>query len=219
MGKGEYMSFSKRFKKLIFGLFLYAFGIILSINANIGYSPWEVFHVGLTKVSSLSLGIVSIITGVVIVLATMILGEKFGIATILNMFLIGIFIDIIIYLNIIPIADNLVFGIVMFMVGLVVIAFATYFYISSGFGAGPRDGLMVVLSRKTGFPVGVCRGIIEFLVTVSGYFLGGMVGIGTIICVAFMGMLMQGIFKLMNFEPKDIKHESVRETLDRFIKK
>lgn len=213
------MSFSKRFKKLIFGLFLYSFGIILSINANIGYSPWEVFHVGLTKVSSLSLGVVSIITGVVIVLATMILGEKFGIATILNMFLIGIFIEIIIYLNIIPVADNLVFGIAMFILSLVVIAFATYFYISSGFGAGPRDGLMVVLSRKTGFSVGLCRIIIEISVTVIGYFLGGMVGIGTIICASFMGMLMQAVFKLMNFEPKDIKHESVRETLDRFIKK
>ena len=213
------MSFSKRFKKLMFGLFLYAFGIILSINANIGYSPWEVFHVGLTKVSSLSLGVVSIITGVIIVLATMILGEKFGIATILNMFLIGIFIDIIIYLGIIPIADNLVFGLSMFMIGLIIISFATYFYISSGFGAGPRDGLMVVLSRKTGFPVGFCRSFIEFLVTLIGYFLGGMVGIGTIICVAFMGMLMQGIFKLMNFEPKDVKHESAKETLDRFFKK
>lgn len=204
--------------KLIGGLFLYALGIITTIKAHIGYAPWDVFHVGLSKTTGLSLGTISILVGFIIVLATVLLGETFGLGTILNMILIGIFIDIIIVLNLIPKANNQVTGIIMLMAGLVLISFATYLYISPGFGAGPRDGLMVVMSRKFNRSPGFCRGLLEFTITLIGYALGGMVGIGTILYVSVIGFAIQLTFKFLHFNPKKIEHQNIRETANYIYK-
>lgn len=83
------LKLSLRFCKLILGLFLYALGIVLTIQANIGYGPWEVFHVGISAVTGISIGTASIIVGLVIVFITILMGEKIGIGTLLNMLLIG----------------------------------------------------------------------------------------------------------------------------------
>lgn len=208
------MNFIVRLYKLVFGLFLYALGIMVTINASIGYSPWDVFHVGLSKTTGLSLGTISISVGFLIIILTTILGEKFGIGTVLNMLLIGTFIDIIIKLDIIPVASNYIIGFIMLIVGILIISFATYFYISPGFGAGPRDGLMIALSRKLNLSIGWCRGIIEFVAAIGGYFLGGMLGLGTIIFVVMIGFCVQYTFKLLNFDPKTIKHESIKDTFE-----
>lgn len=204
-----------RLSKLILGLFLYAVGIIVTINANIGYAPWDVFHVGMHLTVGLSLGRVSILTGFVIVILTVLLGEKLGIGTILNMLLIGIFMDIILSSKVIPVATSFSFGVVMLVVGLLIISFATYFYISPGFGAGPRDGLMVALSRKLKLSVGICRSIIEFSALAVGYFLGGMVGIGTLMYVMLIGFVVQVTFNILKFDPKTIRHESIKDSIDR----
>ena len=152
-----------RLLRLIWGIFLYALGIVITINAHIGYAPWDVFHMGISKTLGISFGTASIFVGVFIVIITVLLGEKIGLGTILNMLLIGIFIDILLSFNIIPISNNLFSGILTMILGLFVISLATYFYIGSAFGAGPRDSLMVSLTRKTGLPIGICRGIIEFI--------------------------------------------------------
>jgi uncharacterized membrane protein YczE len=201
-----------RLLRLIFGLFLFALGIVVTMNAHIGYAPWDVFHVGLAKMVGLSIGTVSIITGVVIVIITLLLGEKLGLGTILNMVLIGIFLDILLEFHIVPIASNLVFGIIMNVVGLFIIAFASYFYIGSDFGAGPRDSLMVALTRKTGLPIGICRGTIELIAVFIGWRLGGMLGIGTIISAFVIGFCVQITFKLLKFDVTKVKHETLDQT-------
>ncbi|MBC2576238.1 YczE/YyaS/YitT family protein [Peptostreptococcus canis] len=213
------MNFFIRLVKLIIGLFLYALGIMVTIRANIGYSPWDVFHVGVSKTTGLSLGTISILVGFIIIIITTILGEKFGLGTVLNMLLIGIFIDFIIKLDFIPMADNFLIGVVMLLLGIVIIAFATYFYISPGFGAGPRDGLMVALSRKSKYSIGICRGIIEFIAAVGGYFLGGMLGLGTLISVVMVGIIIQYTFKIINFDPKAVRHENIKETFENIMRK
>ena len=114
-----------RLLRLIWGLFLYALGIVVTINAHIGYAPWDVFHVGLAKMIGVSIGTASIITGVVIVIITILLGEKLGFGSLLNMVLIGVFLDMLLGLDIIPVASNLIFGILMIIVGLFIIAFAS----------------------------------------------------------------------------------------------
>jgi uncharacterized membrane protein YczE len=184
------------------------------MNAQIGYAPWDVFHVGLSKMIGMSIGTVSIITGVLIGILAVFLGEKLGLGTILNMLLIGVFLDILLGIQIIPVANNFVIGILMVIVGLTIIAFASYFYIGSGFGAGPRDSLMVALTRKTGFPVGVCRGTIELIAVFIGWRLGGKIGVGTILSALAIGLCVQTIFKLLKFNPTHVKHE----TLDRTFK-
>ena len=204
--------FAARLLSLVFGLFLYALGIVLSIRANIGYAPWDVFHVGLTQKLGFSIGTASIITGAAIVGIVIVLGEKIGLGTLCNMVLIGVFIDLIFSFNVIPLLESLVFGILMLAMGLFVISIGSYFYIKAAFGAGPRDSLMVVLNRRTRLPIGVCRSMIELTVTVIGWVLGGMVGIGTVISVIAIGFIIQLTFALFKFVPATVEHETLRQT-------
>ena len=204
--------FAIRLLNMVFGLVLYAFGIVLAIKANIGYAPWEVFHVGLSISTGMSIGLASIIAGVFIVVLVTILGEKFGLGTIAGMILTGVFLDIILWIDIIPLIENMALGIIILIAGLFLIAFGSYFYMKSAFGAGPRDNLMVVLTRKSVIPVGVCRGAVELLVTLIGWLLGGMVGIGTVVSMLAVGFCVQITFKLLRFDVTAIKHETLRET-------
>lgn len=204
--------FYLRLLKLLFGLFLYALGIVITLKASIGYAPWEVFHVGLAKTTGISIGNASIAAGLVIGIAAVLLGEKLGLGTILNMILIGIFLDIILEFNFIPSAAGLLQGLPMLIAGLFMISLASYFYISSGFGAGPRDSLMVALTRKTKLPVGLCRGTIEILAVLVGWRLGGLVGIGTLISAFAIGFCIQTTFRLLKFDATRVRHETLDAT-------
>lgn len=197
-----------RFLRLNFGLFLYGLGIITTMKANIGYAPWEVLHSGISQTFGISIGLVNTGVGTLIVLIVFIMGEKIGIGTIFNMFMIGLFMDLILFLDFIPTIQNWWIGLFVLVLGLFIIAFGTYFYISSAFGAGPRDSLMVAITRKTGWPVGLCRGILEVSVVIIGFFLGGMVGIGTLISAFLIGACIQITFKITHFDPTQIKHET-----------
>ena len=192
------------------GLIFYSIGIVLTIKANIGYAPWDVFHVGLAGKTGLSIGVVSILVGLFIVIIVTILREKFGLGTVLNMVFIGLFIDII--FPYIPIAKNQIIGFIMLVAGLFIISIGSYFYIKSAFGVGPRDNLMVVLTRRTKLPAGFCRFAIELLATIIGWFLGGMVGIGTVVSAIGIGFCIQITFKVLKFDVTTVRHETLRDT-------
>ena len=206
--------FTMRFLKLLLGLFLFALGIVLTINANIGYAPWEVFHVGLSLTTGISIGIASIIVGIVILVVVTACGEKIGLGTILNVVLIGVFIDLIMVVGVIPVLANFISGVIMLIAGMFIISVGSYFYIKSAFGVGPRDSLMVLVKRKTNFPVGVCRGAIELTATLVGWLLGGMVGIGTVISVIAIGFCIQITFTILKFDVATVKHETLKQTFD-----
>ena len=205
-------SFVRRMVRLLLGLLLYALGIVLTLNARIGYGPWEVFHVGLSETLGMSIGVASIVTGIAIALLALIIGEKLGLGTVLNMVLIGVFLDAILALAFIPVATLFWPGVLMMISGLFVIALGSYFYIGSGFGAGPRDSLMVALTRKTRLPVGVIRGGIELAAVLVGWRLGGMVGLGTVLAAVLIGFCVQLTFRLLRFDPTSVKHESLLAT-------
>ena len=197
---------------MICGLFLFALGKVFIINAQIGYIPWDVLAVGLAKTIGLSIGNIIIMMSVFIVMLIFLLGEKIGLGTFLNMILVGIYLDLIMFVNIVPKIDNVILGIIMVITGLFLIALGSYFYISSGFGAGPSDSLMVAFTRKTGLPIGLCRAIIEILVVTTGWMLGGMVGIGTVLAVLGIGFCIQLVFTLFHFNATKIKHETLNDT-------
>lgn len=201
-----------RFLRLMFGLFLYALGIVLTIRANVGYGPWEVFHAGLGKTLGMSIGNASILVGLAIIGITLAMGERIGVGTILNMVVIGIFIDLLLGSGIIPLVGNLWAGIAVLLLGLYSISIGSFFYIGSGFGAGPRDGLMVVLTRRLGLPVGLIRSAIELSATLCGWLLGGMVGIGTLISGLAIGFCIQTTFGLLKFDPTNIAQQTIRES-------
>ena len=211
-------SFVLRIINMLFGLFLYALGIVLALNANIGYAPWEVFHVGLAVQTGLSIGVASIVAGIAIVIIVTLCREKLGFGTLASMILTGVFIDMIMAMNIIPIMTNLVSGVIMLVTGLFIISAGSCFYIKSAFGAGPRDNLMVVLTRYTKLSIGICRSMVELAVTVVGWKLGGMVGIGTVISVFAIGLCVHIIFTAFNFDATAVQHETLQETINNLHK-
>lgn len=202
------LSYILRFLKLNFGLFLYGLGIVVTMRANVGYAPWEVLHSGISQTLGVSIGLVNTTVGAIIVVIVCLSGEKIGLGTIFNMFMIGLFMDLIIYLDIIPVFHNFWLGALVMIAGLFIISLGTYFYISSAFGAGPRDSLMVTITRKTKLPVGLCRGILEVSVVIIGWFLGGMVGLGTVLSAFAIGFCVQITFKVLKFDPTQVKHET-----------
>lgn len=198
----------KRYTRLFLGLILYAVGIVLTMNANLGLAPWDAFHAGLVNIFGLTFGQISIIVGLVVLIINYHLNESIGIGTVGNIFVIGIFIDLINFLNLVPISSNIVSGIIMLFTGMILIAVASYYYINSGFGTGPRDGLMVALTRVSNKPVGLVRGIIEISVLLMGYLLDAKIGVGTIILALGMGPIVQLIFKFFKFDVNSVKHDA-----------
>lgn len=204
----------KRTIRLIFGLFLYALGIFLTIQANIGLAPWEAFSMGVSCLTNLSYGNIVVISGFIIIGIDYMLKEKIGFGTILNAILIGKFVDLIQFFNVVPMMSNFWLGLLMLLIGQVVICFASYFYIGAALGCGPRDALMVALEKRMPkVPIGVIRGLIEGTVLFVGWLLGAKVGIGTVISVFGIGLVLQFTFKLLHFDVKNIKHESVADTV------
>lgn len=208
-------NYVKRTIRLIFGLFLYALGIFLTIQANIGLAPWEAFSMGGSYLTHLSYGNIVVITGFIIIGIDYMLKEKIGFGTILNAILIGKFVDLIQFFNIIPTLSNFWIGLLMLLLGQVVICFASFFYIGAALGCGPRDALMVALGKRMPkVPIGAIRGLIEGTVLFVGWLLGAKVGIGTVISVFGIGLVLQFTFKLLHFDVKNIKHESVSDSIN-----
>lgn len=205
-------NYLRRILRLIFGLFLYALGIVITIKAHIGYTPWEVLHSGIGQTIGTSIGNVSIVAGIILGAIAMLFGEELGLGTLLNMVLIGAFMNLFLGLSFIPVITNPILSVLMINIGFLVIAIASYFYISSGFGAGPRDSLMVALNRKTGFPIGYCRGAIELTAVLIGWKLGGMVGFGTVMSALAIGFYIQIAFKILKFDVTEIHHQTLNQT-------
>lgn len=204
----------KRTIRLIFGLFLYALGSFLTIQANIGLAPWEAFSMGGSYVTDTSYGNIVVISGLVIIAIDFAFKEKIGFGTILNAILIGKFVDLIQFANMVPLMSNFWLGILMLLLGQVVICVGSYFYIGASLGCGPRDALMVALGKRMPkVPIGAIRGLIEGTVLIIGWLLGAKVGIGTVISVFGIGLILQFTFNLLRFDVKNIKHESVAETV------
>lgn len=200
---------NKRLLHLFMGLVLYSFGIVLTIQGNLGLAPWDALHMGLTYITKFSFGLISILVGLLILLFTYQLDESIGIGTISNIIVIGLLIDLIFALKLIPLSTSTFSGIPMILIGMEMIALGSYFYIGSGFGTGPRDGLMVAITRVTNKPIGLIRGIIEISVLVIGFLLGAKLGIGTILIAFGMGPIIQMTFKFLKFDVSTVMHNAL----------
>lgn len=208
------VSYIKRFIRLLAGLFLFSFGTYLIVQADIGLAPWEAFSMGLSLVTGISFGNVVIITGILILVIDYLLHEQFGFGTILNALLIGTFIDMLQWSGIVPKMEHYASGIALLLAGEVIICLATFLYVGSGLGCGPRDALMVGLGKRfPKRPIGLIRGAIEGSVLLVGWLLGAKIGIGTVIAVFGISFILQYTFKLLRFNVTAVQHESILNTL------
>jgi uncharacterized membrane protein YczE len=205
--------YAQRFSRLILGLFLYALGSFLTIQANIGLAPWEAFSMGCSQTLGISFGNAVVLSGLVILLAAYLLNEKVGFGTLLNVVLIGKFVDIIQASQLIPVMTQFSNGVALLVLGQIILCLGSYFYIGAALGCGPRDSLMVAISRR--FPntsIGIIRAIIEGSALLSGWLLGAKVGIGTVISVVSIGFWLQLTFRLLKFNVTEVKHDSMQTT-------
>ena len=166
----------RRLIRCIVGLSLFSLGISLQMNANIGAPPWDVFHQGIANQTGISIGKIIVLTGFSLLLLWIPLKQKPGLGTILNALEIGLIADI--ALGIIPEPSNMLIRVPMALLGIVVVAIGSGLYIGSALGPGPRDGLMTGLAKR-GIPIRVGRTVVEVIVLVTGWLLGGQVGVAT----------------------------------------
>jgi uncharacterized membrane protein YczE len=184
--RGE--NLARRLIQLNAGLVLFGVGIGLMLQSGLGVPPWDVLHQGLAVQFGLTIGLWSVIVSFVLLILWLPLKERFGIGTILNAVIIGLMIDVTAAL--IPEAENLPMGGLMLAAGILMVGFASGLYIGSNLGPGPRDGLMTGIARR-GPSIRLTRSILEIVVLVSGWLLGGTFGIGTLAFAFLIGPLVQ----------------------------
>jgi len=203
-----------RWTALVGGLFLFAVGIVLLLESKLGLSPWDVLSQGIARHSPLSFGNANIAAAVVVLGVAWALGARIGPGTVANAVLIGLFLDgLLASSSVRRLAhEPLAVRVVELVGGIVLIGAASALYIGAALGAGPRDSLMLVLSRRTGARIGVVRAAIESGVTVAGFLLGGKVGIGTLAFAFGIGPAVEASFWVLARSPASVTAASTIET-------
>lgn len=179
---------TRRIAQLIVGVYLYGVGIALMVRAGIGVAPWDVLTLGIEKQTGLEFGMITVITSVFVLLLWIPIRQKPGIGTLTNVLLVGPSAQL--SLEFIPPIEGLVFQVLVFLAGLLVLAIATGLYIGARFGPGPRDGLMTGIHNRWGVKIWIARTSIEVVVLSIGWVLGGNVGIGTLAFALLIGPLV-----------------------------
>jgi uncharacterized membrane protein YczE len=182
-------SLSFRLLVLIFGLFVYGLGVAMTVHAGLGIAPWDVFAQGISIQTGLSFGVSTVVVSALVLLAWIPLKVKPGIGTIANAILIGLFADF--WLAILPDTSIYWQRLLIFLVGVVIVAIATGLYISSALGSGPRDGLMQGTANALDKPFWMVRTGYEGTVLTMGALMGGQVREGTLIFALSIGYLVQ----------------------------
>ena len=182
-------SLPKRLVILIFGLFVYGLGVAMTVQASLGIAPWDVFAKGISIQTGLSFGVSTVVVSALVLLAWIPLKVKPGIGTVANAILIGLFADF--WLLLLPDFDMYWQQLMMFLIGVVIVAIATGLYISSQLGSGPRDGLMQGTANALDKPFWMVRTAYEGTVLTIGWLMGGQVREGTLIFALSIGYLVQ----------------------------
>lgn len=188
-----------RVASLFAGLAIIAAGIVALIQSGLGVSPWDVLHIGIANHTPLTIGTASVAVGLVVLVAGWAIGARPGFGTVANAVVIGLLIDRIRALSsVVALASSaLPERALLVAIGLVCFGLGSALYIGAGLGAGPRDGMMLVLSLRTGRRISLVRGVMEITVLVAGFLLGGVVGLGTAAFAFAVGPAVEGSFWLL----------------------
>ncbi len=197
---------------LFLGFFLCSFGITMMYKAqDLGLGPWDVFHTGLMNHTPLTFGQISQSVGLGIILLSVFLGISPGLGTVLNMIFVGFFIDLINSSPLLATPQSFWGKLLILELGVWVLSLGIYFYLRSGLGAGPRDGLMLGLAKKTNLSIAKIKTIMEVTVLIIGFFLGGKIGIGTMVVALTMGYAIQTVFKIGKYDTNKVIHKSLKD--------
>jgi uncharacterized membrane protein YczE len=198
--RGGYVA---RSASLLFGLFLFALGIVFILESKLGLSPWDVLNQGIANHTVLSFGMANVAVGLTVLFVAWALGGKPGIGTVANAVLVGTFIQGLTAIDAVTQLQHEPLGvrIVLLVAGIALIGPASAFYIGADFGAGPRDTLMLVGTRRTGVRVALVRGTLEICALIVGIALGGTFGVGTILFAFGVGPVIEWSFWALERSP------------------
>ena len=164
---------------LCFGLSLFGLGEGLLIVSFTGASPWSVLAQGISLNVNLSIGTITLLISIAVLILWIPLGQKPGMGTIFNALIIAIMIDLCI--KYVPTPSNYIYQLLLAVISVIMVGIGGGIYLVSNLGAGPRDGLMIGLQKVTNFPIAVVRATLEISVVSIGWYLGGTVGVGTLL--------------------------------------
>ena len=176
------LNFKPKFSTFVYlciGLGIFGLGEGLLIVSYTGASPWSVLAQGISLNVGFSIGVVPFFVSIFALSLWTFLDQKPGIGTILNIIIIAIMIDLSIAFFETP--QNFIGQLVMAIVAVLLVGLGSGIYLIANLGPGPRDGLMTGLQKKTNLPIAVVRGFLEITVVSIGWYLGGTVGIGTLL--------------------------------------
>jgi uncharacterized membrane protein YczE len=189
----------RRLVQLFAGLLLYGVSLAFVLRAGLGLAPWDVLHQGLAKRTGVSIGVVLIVISFVVLLAWIPLRQRPGFGTLANAVLVGVFVDL--TLHVLGDAHGWALRIVLLVSGVLLNGLATALYIGASLGAGPRDGLMTGLVRRTGRSVRLVRTVLEVSVLALGFLLGGTVGVGTVLYALAIGPVAHALLPRLTVQP------------------
>ncbi|MFY1672192.1 YczE/YyaS/YitT family protein [Plantactinospora sp. WMMB334] len=197
-GRGDRLV--RRLGQLYAGLVLYGVSMALMVEAGLGLDPWDVFHQGLSRITGVSFGVVTIAVGALVLLLWIPLRQRPGLGTISNVVVIGLAVDA--ALALLPTAQPLPTRTGFLVAGILLNGMATGLYIGARFGPGPRDGLMTgYVARHPHRSLRLVRTVIEVTVLAIGFALGGRVGIGTLAYALAIGPLAHVFIPLFTVAP------------------
>ena len=200
--------------KIVLGLLVFSFGVHLTIFANIGLAPWDCLGMGIALHTPLNYGLSMTALSIVVVCIDLLLKEPIGFGTLIDAFITGNFIQLFNDLNPFPLNQKLLPGIGIMIAGFVFMAFGMYIYMRQEQGCGPRDSLLVGLGKRLSkVPIGFVQILLTAIVVLIGYLLGGPVGIGTLLSVFGAGLVLQFVYWLLRFEPRNLQHKSCAKTI------
>lgn len=216
----EWKTLGKQTLRAVAGLFVCAAGLYLTLRANVGVGPWETLNVGLSRQLPISYGTASVATALVIVLIDLLMHERIGLGTLLDAVLVGKFVDLLDWIDLVPLCQRFLPGVAVLFGGMVLVSIGQWLYMSAGLGCGPRDSFLVGVGRRMArLPIGMVNFIIFIVVTALGYLLHGDVGVGTLLFAVFQSAIMQLVFRIARFEPRSVVHEDVVQTVRRLRRK
>ena len=196
--------------RIVLGLLVFAFGVHLTIKANIGLAPWDCLGMGIAKHTPLNYGLAMTVMAVTILVIDLLLKERIGYGTVIDALLTGNFVQMYNDLNPFPLNDNLWVGIAVMTGGFVMMALGMWIYMKGEQCCGPRDALLVGLGRRAPkMPIGLVEILLWAAVLLAGWMLGGPVGIGTLISTFGAGLVLQCVYRVIRFEPRSIRHRDI----------